>query len=136
MPAPAILSAQLATRIPSGSVARTFCIALPVLAALIAGVVPSPARTIHFPDDSRRCLSTSIAPNGKVDNASACIAHNSCSRAIFATFDAYPFHARRNQAPMHAKVSHWVGPGDREVFGWNDANLKAAPECVIIETHY
>ena len=113
-----------------------FAVALPVLSALIADVVPSSARTIRFPDDSRRCLSTSIGPNGKIDNASACIAHNSCSRTIFATFEAYPFRARHNQVPTHARVSHWIGPGDREVFGWNGANLKPAPECAIIETHY
>jgi hypothetical protein len=118
------------------SIARTFSIALSLPAVMIASVVSSSARTIHFPDDSRRCLSTSIAPNGKIDNASACIAHNSCSRTVFATFDAYPFRARRNHNPAHARVSHWVGPGDREVFGWNSANLKPAPECVIVETHY
>jgi hypothetical protein len=114
----------------------SFGAALFVLPAIMIGRVPSPARTIHFPDDSRRCLSTSIAPNGKIDNASACIAHNSCSRTVFATFDAYPFRARHNHMPAHARVSHWVGPGDREVFGWNGASLKPAPECVIVETHY
>jgi hypothetical protein len=113
-----------------------FSLTLFALATMVACVVPSPARTIHFPDDSRRCLSTSIAPNGKIDDALACIAHNSCSRSIFATFDAYPFRARHNHVPAHAKVSHWIGPGDREVFGWNGANLKPAPECVIVETHY
>jgi hypothetical protein len=114
----------------------SFGAALFVLSATMIGTVPSSARTIHFPDDSRRCLSTSIAPNGKIDNASACIAHNSCTRTVFATFDAYPFRARHNHVATHAKVSHWVGPGDREVFGWNGANLKPAPECVIVETHY
>jgi hypothetical protein len=119
------------------SIARAFAVvALPVLSAVIAGVFPSSARTIRFPDDSRRCVSTSLVPNNKVDSASACIAHNTCSRAIFATFDAYPFHVRRNRVPIHAKVSHWVGPGDREVFGWNGVNLKPAPECVVVETHY
>ena len=111
-------------------------VALLVAATIVVDTVPSAARTIRFPDDSRRCLSTSIAPNAKIENALACIAHNSCSRSIFATFDAYPFRARHNHTPAHAKVSHWIGPGDREVFGWNDANQKPAPECTIVETHY
>jgi hypothetical protein len=38
--------------------------------------------------------------------------------------------------PTHAKVSHWVGPGDREVFGWNSADPNPAPECTVVETHY
>lgn len=118
------------------SIAPAFGIVLSILPAFIAGVVPSSARTIHFPDDSRRCLSTSIAPHGKVDNASTCLAHNSCTRAIFATFDAYPFYARRNQVPIHVQVSHWVGPGDREVFGWNSANPDPTPKCIVLETHY
>ncbi len=118
------------------SIARACCIELSVLSAVIVGITAASARTIHFPDDSRRCLATSIAPNGNIDNAAACIAHNSCSRAIFATVDAYPFWARRNQAPIHVKVSHWVGPGDREVFGWNTANPNPTPKCIVVETHY
>lgn len=118
------------------SIARAVGVALCGSSAIIAAVVPLSARTIHFPDDSRRCLSTSIAPNGKIDNASACIAHNSCSRTVFATFDAYPFRVRHNHIPTHVKISHWVGPGDREVFGWNGKNLNPVPECAVVETHY
>jgi hypothetical protein len=118
------------------SIARAFGFALSVASSIIAAVVPSSARTIHFPDDSRRCLSTSIAPSSKVDNATACIAHNACSRTVFVTVSAYPFRARRNQMPTHARVSHWVGPGDREVFGWNSAAPNPAPECTVVETHY
>lgn len=118
------------------SIARTFGIAISLSSVMIASVASSYARTIHFPDDSRRCLSTSIAPHGKIDNASACIAHNSCSRTVFATFDAFPFRARHNHIASHARVSHWVGPGDREVFGWNSAEPNPAPECTVVETHY
>jgi len=118
------------------SSARAVGVALCGSSAIIAAVVPLSARTIHFPDDSRRCLSTSIAPNGKIDNASACIAHNSCSRTVFATFDAYPFRVRHNHVPTHVKISHWMGPGDREVFGWNSADPNTAPECTVVDTHY
>src|SRR3974390_3006691 len=97
---------------------------------------PALARKINLGDDSRSCLSTSIAANARVANASACVAHNSCARTVFATFDAYPFHARRADAPIHAKVSHWLKPGDNEVFGWKDAGPNPARECSVIETHY
>jgi hypothetical protein len=94
------------------------------------------ARTIDISKETRRCLSTSIAPSSKHQNALACVAHNACSRTIVATFDAYPFHARRTDAPMHAKVSHWIRPGDSEVFGWNSTNPLPAPECSVLESHY
>ena len=93
-----------------------------------------PSRKINFADDSRSCLSISIAANHKVQNSTACIAHNSCTRAIFATFDAYPFRPPRAEAPIRAKVSHWVRPGDNVVFGWNSAESK--PECSVLESHY
>jgi hypothetical protein len=113
-------------------------IALPVLCGLIlvVGGEPLLARRINLGDDSRRCLSTLVVPNPKLPNGSACVAHNSCARAVYATFDAYPLHARRAAAPLHAKVSHWLKPGDNEVFGWKDAPTNPAPECSVVETHY
>jgi hypothetical protein len=111
---------------------------LVALTGTIVAVVVEPvlARTIDLSKAPRRCLSTSIAPSNRSQNASACIAHNSCHRTIFATFDAYPFHARKTDAPVHAKVSHWVSPGDSEVFGWNSLNPTPLPECRVLETHY
>lgn len=76
---------------------------------LVVGGQPALARKINLDDNSRRCLSTSIVPNPRLQNASACVAHNSCSRTVFA--DAYPFHARRAEAPTHAKVSRWLKTG-------------------------
>jgi hypothetical protein len=78
----------------------------------------------------------SVAPSNRVQNASVCIAHNSCGCTILATFDAYPFYARRTDAPIHAKVSHSVRAGDSEVFGWNSANPIPAPACSVLEAHY
>src|ERR1700759_5182333 len=108
------------------------------LAALVAtaGTGPAQARTINLSKHSRGCLSTSIAPSEKIRGTTACIAHNSCSRKVFATFDAYPFHARKTETPVHARVSHWVGAGDSEVFGWTTANPTPAPECRVLETHF
>jgi hypothetical protein len=119
------------------SKSRLFGVGLFTLTGLMvtAGAEPVLARTINIAKDSRGCLSTSIAPSNKLQNALACVAHNSCSRTIYATFDAYPFHARRTEAPMHAKVSHWIKPGDSEVFGWNSANPIPAPECSVLESH-
>jgi hypothetical protein len=84
---------------------------------IIVGNHRALARKINFADDSRSCLSISIAANHKVQNSTACIAHISCTRAIFATFDAYPVRPPRADAPIRAKVSHWVRPGDNVVFG-------------------
>jgi hypothetical protein len=116
---------------------QTASVALFICALFVAG---GPAlafgRTINLGDGSRRCLSTSIAPSSKVQNAAACIAHNSCARTIFATFDAYPLHSPRTDASAHVKVSHWLKPGDNEVFGWNSASPSPAPECSILETHF
>jgi hypothetical protein len=103
---------------------------------LVVGGEPALARRINLGDDSRRCLSTSIAASPRIANASACVAHNSCQRTVFATFDAYPLRVRRAETPIHAKVSHWIKPGDNEVFGWKDAETNPAPECSVIETHY
>jgi hypothetical protein len=103
---------------------------------LVVGGQPARARNINLGDDSRNCLSTSIVANRSLQNSSACIAHNSCARTVFATFDAYPLHARHAQTPVHAKVSHWLKPGDNNVFGWNSAEPKPAPECSVVETHY
>lgn len=113
------------------------CAGLLVLSELVitAAAHPAFARKITIADDSRRCISTSIGSHPKLSNASACMAHNSCSRIIFATFDAYPFHARRGDAPAHAKVSHWLEPGDNEVFGWNSAE-HTGPECRVLDSHY
>lgn len=102
---------------------------------MTAGAGPVLARTINLSKDSLRCLTTSIAPSNKLQNALACVAHNACGRTIFATFDAYPFHARRTDAATHAKVSHWIKPGDSEVFGWNSTNPTQAAECSVLESH-
>ena len=123
------------------SISRFGCMKLIVLCLVLAGAVmtsgpdPASARTINMGDRSRTCLSTSIAPRN-VGQSAACIAHNSCERTVFATFDAYPLHSRRTDAPVHAKVSHWLKPGDNEVFGWNSADPKPAPECHILDTHF
>jgi hypothetical protein len=110
----------------------------PLIAAflIVAGVAPGFGRTINLGDRSRHCLSTSIVPSSKARNAAACVARNSCDRAVFATFDAYPLHSRRSGASVHVKVSHWLKPGDNEVFGWDSANPAPAPECNILETHF
>jgi hypothetical protein len=104
--------------------------------ALVVGGQPVLARNINLGDDSRRCLATSIIANRSLQNTSACVAHNSCARMVFASFDAYPLHAHHARTPIHAKVSHWLKPGDNDVFGWNSAEPKPAPECSVIETHY
>jgi len=119
------------------SISRLDCVKLLVLvgALMTSGPDRVSARTINMGDRSRACLSTSIAPRN-VDQSSACIAHNSCERTVFATFDAYPLHSRRTDAPVHVKVSHWLKPGDSEVFGWNSADPKPAPECRVLETHF
>src|SRR5215813_12376834 len=62
--------------------------------------------------------------------------HPALAREILATFDAYPFHPPRAEAPIRARVSHWVRPGDNVVFGWNSAEPKPAPECSVLESHY
>jgi hypothetical protein len=103
---------------------------------LLAAGHPAFARRITIADDSRQCISTSIGPHHKLANASACIAHNSCRRTIFASFDAYPFHARHGEAPTHAKVTHWLEPGDNEVFGWNSAAPATRLECKVLDSHY
>jgi hypothetical protein len=110
--------------------------ALLLLFALAVAGGPAFARKVGIADDSRRCISTSIGPHHKLANASACIAHNSCSRTIFASFDAYPFHARQGAAPAHAKVTHWLEPGDNEVFGWNSSTPLPQPECKVLDSHY
>ena len=104
-------------------------------ALMTSGSDRAAARTINMGDRSRACLSTSIAPRN-VGQSAACIAHNSCERTVFATFDAYPLHSRRTDTPVHVKVSHWLRPGDNEVFGWNSADPKPAPECRVLETHF
>jgi hypothetical protein len=117
---------------------RLLRIGLPVVAgsAMAAIVEPAPARTIDISKGTRHCVSTSIAPSNRLQNAAACIAHNSCGRTIYASFDAYPLHSRKTEVPIHARVSHWIKPGDSEVFGWNSANPTPAPECRVLETHY
>lgn len=94
------------------------------------------ARTIDISRGPRHCLTTSIVPSNRLKDASTCIAHNSCNRTVFATFDAYPFRARKKDAAVHAKVSHWVSPGDSEVFGWNSTSAAPTPECRVLEMHH
>lgn len=108
------------------------------LSGLVLVVVGQPvmARTINLGDDSRRCVSTSIVAREKPIAGSACVARNSCGRAVFATFDAYPLRTRHAQAPIRARVSHLLKPGDNDVFGWKGAEATAAPECSVVETHY
>jgi hypothetical protein len=103
---------------------------------LVACGQPALARTINLGDDSRRCVSTSIVVREKPHPGSACVARNSCARLVFAVFDAYPLRARHGHAPIHARVSHWLKPGDNDVFGWRDAEATATPECSVVETHY
>ena len=94
------------------------------------------ARTINLGDDSRRCVSTSIVAREGPQAPSACVARNSCARTVFASFDAYPLRSRHGHAPIRARVSHWLKPGDTSVFGWKGAEATAAPECSVVETHY
>jgi len=102
---------------------------------LVLGAQAAGARTINLGDDSRGCVSTSIVGREKPQAGSACVARNSCARVVFASFDAYPLRTRHGQAPIRASISHWLKPGDNDVFGWRGAEA-AAPECSVIETHY
>jgi hypothetical protein len=108
---------------------------LSALVLVVAGQ-PAMARKINLGDDSRTCLSTSIVARDKPRAGSVCVARNSCARTVFATFTAYPLQTRHGQAPIRAKVSHWLKPGDNDVFGWAGAEPAPAPECSVIETHY
>jgi len=103
---------------------------------LVVGGQPLMARTINLGDDSRRCVSTSIVAREKPHAGSACVARNSCARVVFATFDAYPLRTRHAQAPIRARVSHLLKPGDNDVFGWKGAEATTTPECNVVETHY
>jgi hypothetical protein len=103
---------------------------------LAAGGQLAMARTINLGDDSRGCISTSIVVREKPHAGSVCVARNSCARLVFAAFDAYPLRARHGHGPIHARVSHWLKPGDNDVFGWKGADATAAPECSVVETHY
>jgi hypothetical protein len=105
------------------------------LVLVVAGHIAM-ARNINLGDDSRGCLSTSIVARHKPRAGSACVAHNSCARMVFATFDVYPLRVRRGHAPIRTKVSHWLRPGDNDAFGWGGAEPTPAPECSVIETHY
>jgi hypothetical protein len=109
--------------------------ALSALLLVVAGQAAI-ARTINLGDNSRTCLSTSIVARDRLRAGSACVAHNSCARMVFATFDVYPLRVRHGHAPVRTKVSHWLKPGDNDAFGWTGANPTPAPECGVIDTHY
>jgi hypothetical protein len=94
------------------------------------------ARRIAVTGDARACVSSLVIPSYELKGNSTCLVHNACERTIFATVDAYPFYARRSEPPVHAKVSHWLKPGDNQVFGWNGVSPTPKPECTLVDSHY
>jgi hypothetical protein len=104
--------------------------------AFTCGCETALARRIAVTGDARACVSSSVVLNYELKGASICLLHNACERTIFATIDAYPFYARRSEPPVHAKVSHWLKPGDNQVFGWNGVSPTPKPECNVVDSHY
>ena len=117
----------------AGFASRLFIV---LVLAVTSGCETALARRIAVTGDARACVSSSVVLNDELKGNFICLLHNACERTIFVTVDAYPFYARRAEPPVRAKVSHWLKPGDNQVFGWNGVSPTPSPECTVVDSHY